>query len=75
MTLTARRIIRDLKRIDAMARPPQRTALSEAELRHEQEAQTACWKYLQPLDSRARFRVLEWLGSWARAETPFDDPF
>jgi hypothetical protein len=45
-----------------------RTALSADELRAELRALTACWEAMQPLDTHARSRLVEWLQTWVHSE-------
>lgn len=50
--------------------PPVQHALSTNEISDELRRLSACWEQLQPLDSHARMRVLEWLRMWAGSEDP-----
>lgn len=48
-------------------------ALSGETQRAEMDAITKVWAILSPLDTAARYRVIEWLQSWARHERPEGD--
>lgn len=47
-------------------------ALSADELAAEMKVIAECWALLSKLDNNARYRVLDWLANWRRAETEGD---
>jgi hypothetical protein len=56
-----------------MATNPVKYALPGEEQRKEMAAITTCWDQLTKLDTHARYRVIDWLRSWAQAEDPKGD--
>lgn len=54
---------------------PTEYALSGETQRREMDVINQAWALLSPLDTAARYRVLEWLSSWARHEAPKGESF